>query len=202
MTFEQQLNSGLFSQSKEKTLIDKLLAKEEVEKIKELSKKDRLTRSDLLELLSLIAGSEAKLVNYNEWDRYVILKLFVWTREFVKINELLFDYQDSLEEKENTCVTCRKKKESVKGSEKCECKVFIPILELTPRTKKIFDNCSRLIEHNVKFIVDLYLNIARTTLSIGATGILELMKNKFEVQYNNEPLLQGQQQNNQQRARI
>lgn len=153
---EQQLSNALFGQQSEKTFIDKILARQDVDALRELIKKPKLTRADLLEILYLLSGAEAKLLNYGEWDRYVILKFFVWIREFIKVAELLYDYQEELEKKNP---------------------------ELSERTRRLLDNNERLIEHNAKFLIDLYLNIGRTSLSIGATGMMELLKNKYEVVY-------------------
>ena len=184
MSFEQKLQNSLFSKNVEKTYIDKLLAKEDVNKIKELIKKERLNRSELLELLYMCLGTESKLLNLGTWDRYVILKFFVWIREFIKIAELMYDYREYLEERENTCITCKGYiKLEMKGKNKCYCTPPVPIYELSMRTKTMLDNNEKLIEHNAKFLIDLYLNIVRTTLSLGGTGFLELLKNKFEMAY-------------------
>jgi len=156
MSFEQQLSKGMFNSDKEKTFIDKLLAKEDVNRIRELIRKSRLNREDLLEVLYLISGNEAKLLNYSEWDRYVVLKFFVWIREFIKAAELLFDYIDHLEDLDEP---------------------------VDKDMEQLLDNCQRLIEHNAKFLIDLYLNIGRTSLSIGATGIMEMLKNRYELYY-------------------
>ena len=181
--FEQSLQGSLFSGQSEKSYIDKLLAKSDVDRIRELIRKNKLSREDLLELLYLLSGNEAKLLNYGEWDRYVILKFFVWIREFVKVAEIMFDYQEDLKTKENTCKTCDKLEETKKEKNKCGCDVFISSITISKRTKQLLYNNERLIEHNVKFLIDLYLNIGRTTLSLGATGIMELLKNKYEVVY-------------------
>jgi hypothetical protein len=158
--FEENLNKALFTQQAEKTFIDKLLAKDDVNRISQIIKKPKLTREELLELLYLLSGTEAKLVNYSDWDRYVVLKFFVWIREFIKIAELLYDYQDNLKKKEKTGV-----------------------LRLTARTKTLLDNNERLIEHNAKFLIDLYFNIARTTLSLGGAAFFDALKNKYEIAY-------------------
>lgn len=47
----------------------------------------------------------------------------------------------------------------------------------------MLENNRSMLEHNTKFLVDLYMNIARTTLSIGATGFMEIIKQKFEISY-------------------
>ena len=98
--FEQAIAQQVFSKQQEKTFIDKILAKQDIEGVRELIKKPRLKREELLELLYLLTSTESKLLNYGEWDRYIILKYFVWVREFIKISELLFDYKEYLEAQE------------------------------------------------------------------------------------------------------
>lgn len=193
MDIESKIQQGMFSQNSEKTFIDKLLAREDTNAIRELIKKKKLTREDLLEILYLLSGTEAKLLNYGEWDRYVILKFFVWIREFVKIAELLYDYQDKLKasEKKGRLKIVYTSKETKPG-------IFITTKEtkrvtfkISPRTQQLLDNNERLIEHNAKFLIDLYLNIGRSSLSLGATGIMEILKNKYEISYPNA--IPGQQ---------
>lgn len=162
--FEENLQRTLFSQQHEKTFIDKILAKEDVNRERELIRKKNLSREDLLELLYLLSGNEAKLVNYGAWDRYVILRFFVWIREFVKVTELLYDYQDDLNR-----MNKRKK------------------LSLSYITIKLLKNNERFMEHNAKFLIDLYFNISRTTLSLSGTGLLEILRNKYEIKYEGMP---------------
>lgn len=156
-SFEENLQRNIFSGQSEKSFIDKILAKDDIANIRELVRKPRLTRSDMLELLYMMTGSEAKLTNLDEWSRYILLKFFVWIREFAKIAEQLYDYDEYLHSK--------------KG------------FKVSERTKNYIDNNLRMLEHNIKFLVDLYFNISRTSLSIGATGFLELLNNKFEMFY-------------------
>lgn len=158
--FEQKLQQKMFSSNAEKTFIDKILAKSDIDDIRKLIKKKKLGREDLLEILYLLSSSESKLLNYSDWDRYVILKFFVWIREFVKVAELLYDYKDDL----------KKKEEHGK-------------ITISKRTRKLIQNNERLIEHNAKFLIDLYFNIGRSSLSLGGTGFFEILKNKYEVSY-------------------
>lgn len=164
----QALQHSLYSRDNEKTFLDKILARNEVDAIRELIKKPRLSRSEMLEVLYLIGGTEAKLMNLSSWDRYVLLKFYVWIREYLKVLELFFDYRETLE----------KKKEH--GA-----------VVLSDRCKQMLDNNERHLEHNVKFLVDLYLNIGRTSLSLGGTAFLEPLKNKFEVHYPHERAASG-----------
>jgi len=158
--FEDNLQKNFFSTQKEKTFTDKLLARDDVQRISELMKKEKLERKDLLELLYLCGGTEAKLLNFGEWDRYLQLKFFTWIRDFVHCAELMYDYQDYLLE------------------QKKQGKII-----LTKRAEQLLKNNERIIEHITKFLIDLYLNIGRTTMSLGANAFLELLKNKFEIAY-------------------
>ena len=159
----------MFSQQdSEKTFIDKVLAKENVDELRELIKKKEMTREDMLEILYLISGVESKLLNYSSWDRHIVLKYFVWIREFTKIMEILYDYSDNLEKNKD---------------------------QLTDRTTQLLDNIKRLLSHNCKFMIDLYLNIGRTSLSLGATGVMEILKNKYEIVYPNQQAIQTGQGN-------
>lgn len=178
MGFEQQLENKFFSDTQDRTFIDKVLARKDIDDIRNIIRKVKLTREDLLELLYLLSGSEAKLLNYSAWDRYVILKFFVWIREFIKVAELLYDYQDDLKLKAGLCQIC-----SLEIPKKCKCDKPKPKITLTERTIKLLYNNERLIEHNAKFLIDLYFNIGRSSLSIGATGLMEILKNKYELSY-------------------
>lgn len=153
---EEHLMRKMLDNTSEKTFIDKILGKTDTDRLRDLVQKDPLERKDLLEILYLLGGTEAKLVNYSEWDRYVMLKFFVWVREFVKICELMFDYSDDVK----------------KG-----------IIKLSKRAAQILNGNERLMQHNAKFMIDLYLNMSRTTLSVGGTGFMEMLKNKFEISY-------------------
>ena len=167
---EENIKKGLMNTQGEKTYIDKILSKDDIIIVKDLMKKEELTRSELLELLYMCLSTESKLVNFSVWDRHIILKYFVWIREFIKIAELVYDYKKFLEEdaKNNNYV-------------------------ITERTKLLLKNSTRLIEHNAKFLIDIYLNIMRTSLSIGATGFLELLTNKYEMIYPQQNLSTQQQ---------
>ena len=169
--FENAIEQSLFRGASEKTFIDKILAKDDVNALRELVKKPRLNRQDLLDILYLLSSAESKLLNYGEWDRYVILKFFVWIREFVEAAELLYDYVDDREKRIKSSIPSEMIVENVEVSQ-------------------LLDNARRRLEHSVKFLIDVYLNINRTTLSLGASGFKEILNNKFEINYSGQ---QGQQ---------
>lgn len=156
----QQFAGNIFSQGAEKSYIDKITAKQDIEDLRLLIRRSGWTRQELLEVLYRLTSAESKLYNLSEWDRYIVLKFFVWIRDFCKAAELLYDYKDDLEKKEKAGIT-----------------------PLSPRTIQLLYNCERHGEHDTKFLIDLYLNICRTSLSVGATGFLEILNNRFEITY-------------------
>jgi len=158
--FENALSNSIFSSNPEKSFVDKVLSRKDVEEIRDIVKKKRLAREDLMHLMYMLNSVEVKLANYGEWDRYIMAKYFVWIRDFVAICESIMDYKEQLE-----------KKESQK------------MIVITKRTWRIFENNLQHLEHTIKFLVDLYFNLGRSTLSLGGTGFLELIKNKYEVVY-------------------
>jgi len=168
---EENIARGIFTQPSEKSYLDKILGKNDVDRLRDLVKKDKLSREDMLELQYLLSATESKLLNYGDWERYVMLKLYVWVREFIKTTMYLYDYSEKI-------------KDNKLGKD----------MQLSDRTKHLVENCTRMMEHNVKFMCDLYLNIGRTSLSLGATGFLETLKNKYEIAYPQTPTSQPQQE--------
>lgn len=185
--FEQAIEKTLLDVKREKSFIDKLLAKDETQRAKELISKPKLKREELLEMLYLVGGTEQKLVNYSEWTRYVALKFFVWIREFVKCAEHLYDFWDDLKRYESICRKCEGYMNNFEDKIKdCKCPNPKPKQIITKRTEKLLYNSERSIEHMAKFLVDLFYINARSSLSIGATGFYEILTNRFEMGYPKE----------------
>lgn len=163
---ERQLGSYLYSGTAEKTYIDKLTAKGEVEEIKQLMQQEDLTRNDLLRILYLLAANEIKLVNFGDWERYLLGKYYAWIRDFVASAEILYDYKEAIEKKDSD-------------------------IKVNEFTKRMLENIRVKMLHNIKFLCDVYLYLSRSTLSLGATAFDTISKNRYEYAY---PGMQGQQQ--------
>lgn len=147
----------MFSPEYEKTFIDKVLGRKDVEEIKEIMMKDELSRSDLNKLLYLLSSVEIKLVNFGQWDRYLLGKFFSWIRDFVSNLEILFDYEEMIKRGEVTSVN--------------------------KNTQLMLRNIRLKQSHNVKFLCDIYLYLSRSTLSFKAMGFDTLTTNRFEQAY-------------------
>lgn len=155
-TFENLIASTFLKKDTEKSLVDKMLGKKDIEEIQILISKDNLTLEDLFKLLYMMSASEQKLLNYNEWERYIMLKFFVWIREFIMVLIYLRRYQEDINLKKN---------------------------KTTDRAVKLLNDSVYEMEQGIKFLLDLYFNIGRTSLSVEAVGFRELLSNRFEVNY-------------------
>ena len=155
--FVSQLNKYVFAQSQERTFVDKVLDRYDVESIRNLMKKENLSREELLELLYLLVSNEIKLVNFGDWDRYLLGKYFAWIRDFVSIAETLFDYLETLDKDKD--------------------------IDLDEEARKALENTKKQILHVVKFNADVYLYLMRSTLSIEGTAFDTLTKSRFEYAY-------------------
>lgn len=162
MGIEEAAIDFLKSKTREKTFIDKLMAKEDIAQMQVLCKKEKLTRGEILELLHLCLSSELKLTNFDKNERYILGKYFVWVRDTVKISEIFFDHFEAIEKKQR------------------ESKVDKKELVMVNRLKS---NCHSLIEHNVKFMVDMFIYIVRSSMSINGSTFSEILSNKFELDY-------------------
>lgn len=152
---DQQLEKAILNSPKDKTFIDKLLGKTEVEELKRIVKKPNLNREDMLEMLYLVVGIEQKLMNYSEWDRYFLSKYFVWIRTFVELLEHYYDYKEYLT------------KEGL----------------LTTEISRLYEHTMNYLQHSTKFLLDLYFHLSRSTLSLGGAMVTESLRNKFEIDY-------------------
>ena len=122
--------------------------------------KEDLTRRELLGMLYSFTSSEIKLANMNSRDRYVTGKYFVWVRELVKIAEFLYDYEESLKNFGN-----KFNKEDLKV------------------IKEALIGIKKMVLHDVKFAVDVYLYLTRSTLSLDAVAFDTLSKSRYEYEY-------------------
>jgi len=157
MQFENLLSQKLHTQQTEKTFIDKLLGRKEAERLRELIKKDDLTREELLELLYMLSNIELKLTNLTEYDRYLLGKYFTWVRDLTKLAEFLYDYEQQFEK-----FDFKKHKEKIKNT---------------------LDQIKKMVLHDVKFGVDVFLFLARSTLGLNAFAFDSLSKSRFEYEY-------------------
>jgi hypothetical protein len=157
--FENQFTQRMYgSAASERTYTDKLLSRKEVSQIQELVKKDDLNRSELLELLYLLSSAEAKLANFNDWDRYLNGKFLTWIRDLVSVAEILYDYKTEYDERSDD-----------------------------DEVKQLMETNRKLMLHNIKFLCDIFLYMLRSSLSLNMSAFDILATNKYEYAYNEYP---------------
>jgi len=72
-------------EGRDRTLVEKILAEEDIQKLTALLKKEIIDYEDIAEINSRLVSKEIKLLNLTAWDRYLIGKLLAWLEEFSKM---------------------------------------------------------------------------------------------------------------------
>lgn len=142
--------------SAEKTYIDKTLAKDQEREILELLKKEFINKTDQAKLMNLLVSNELKLLNFGDYDRYLIGKLFVWLQDFALVQDSLFNYSDNVTKKK---------------------------LELSSNAADILEKTLHKNSEVIKSLANLYLYLTRSGLSLGATGFDTITTQRFEYSY-------------------
>lgn len=211
--FYQNLGRALFQGESEKSLVDKLLGRQDADKLHSLMQKEPLTKSDVEEILFLMTSIDQKIVNYDQWDRYVIVKLFPWVKDYSTICKTWMLYEEQYtngdfdddftktEEKEVLASEIRDKLskldsedldkvlEQIKGKKTIKIKVK-PVLE---ETKNIVSEITKYLQHNLKFLISVFLLVSNSTLSIDGAAFETLTTSRYEYSYPSFPMPQPQQ---------
>jgi len=165
-SYESWLGQYAFRQPLERTFIDKLLSRKEVEELQNLIMKDDLTRKDLLKLLYMLTGAELKLANLSEYDRYILGKYFTWVRDLVKVAEFLYDYEIQID----TYNFSEEGKQEIKDTLVAIKKMYL---------------------HDVKFSADIFLFLTRSSMAISGIAFDVLSKSRFEYEYGNVGIVEA-----------
>jgi len=146
---------SIFAPKKETSLIDKVISRENIARIEELVRKPNWNYTDVNTALYLLTAEETKLLNLSPYERYLLGKFYAWIREFVKLVD------DLIKQKEKA------KEENL----------------LTSGMLETLDKSIDTAINNVRFLIDIFLYISRSSLSVNAKAFEELLKNRFEYEY-------------------
>lgn len=153
------MSNGLFNIKQDTAISDKLLSIENIKKIEKLVQKDELTLEEINQLLYLLTTEESKLLNLDAYERYIFGKFYAWIREFVKLIEEIYRLENDL------------KNDNIYDS------------DLEKTIKKVL----YISMHNVKFLIDVFLYLSRTSLSLDAEAFKKFLEQKFEYEYKTTP---------------
>jgi len=198
-SFYSQLNRAIFHGESEKSFVDKLLGRQDADKLHALIQKEPLTLSDVEEILFLMTSIDQKILNYNDWDRYLVVKLFPWVKDFSIVCKTMMMYQVCFE-KGDYDDDFKYTSESNPGYDPNvkESKEFILVETGAAWTKNKEECLNIIIEinkyllHNFKFLISIFLLISNTTLSVNGAAFETLTTSKFEYSYPAVPLPQPQ----------
>jgi len=180
--FYQDLSKGLFKGESEKSLVDKLLGRQDADKIHELMRKEPLTRSDIEEILFLMTSIDQKIVNYNEWDRHMLVKFFPWIKDYSTICKTWMLYEEQYKKGDfdtEFTITGKIKLVDSKTNKEYETEIK-PVLE---EVKNIIAEVSKYLQHNLKFLISTFLLIQNSTLSIDGAAFETLTTARYEYSY-------------------
>lgn len=209
----QQLQRSLFSGDSEKSLVDKLLGRQDADKLHSLMKKDPLDKSDIEEILFLMTSIDQKIVNYDDWDRYVIIKLFPWVKDYSTVIKTWMIYEEQFKKgnfDNDFTVTAADPDKPADLDPHADIAAAIDVLDLKKQkkdpavkkdpdkpilaeTKQIVTETTKYMQHNLKFLVSVFLLVSNSTLSIDGAAFETLTTSRFEYHYPNLSLPQPQQ---------
>jgi hypothetical protein len=170
----------MFTGMSEKTFSDKMIARSDIDKLEQLCKKETWNESDLNDVLYLLGGAESKLLNFDENERMILAKYFVWIDETLQAHMTGLNYQKYVVELE------KKEEKIIRDSTDKHKKEYVPNYERT----KILNYCIQKLNHYSRFFVYVWLFLSRSTLSVRGGAFNTLSKQIVEMQYrpNSSPI--------------
>lgn len=172
--FENSLGQAVYTGNGAKTYSGQLLAQDEVNELKDLVQKDYLEAGDLRRLAYLLAGNEQKLLNYDEKIIYIISKYLTRIQQAIGIQQTRLRNLEILKENK----------------------------QYTPTTIEAIDQAYKILDEDIKKMINCYLFASRSSLSLRAKGFNDLSTNRNEtvysgnVPYGQQVMNQGQNQSN------
>lgn len=182
-SYEQYISQTMNKQGDyDKTFTDKILGRQDTDDLIILIQKDELSRKDFSRILNIISGINSKLVNFNEYDRYLLGKFYTWIRSFIKLSMGCIAIQELIEiyiTNINKILT-----------ENDEVKKNIDIVDKLNQNLIIYKNCKdvllkcrNIMCDDSKFLLDVFLFLSNSTLSLSAAAFDTLTTSRFEYAY-------------------
>lgn len=163
--FNQQLQQAVYNSNPEKTSQDQILSKQEVLRLRELVGKDSLNQSDINTIQNILVSNEIKMTNFNDREKYVIGKYFIWVSEYAK--------------RFSKALSAKQFYEKYDG-------------KLTQRTREARQEIEKDYSNTYKLLVHVYCYLIRSPLSVKGALINRFTTNSQEIKYSGQ--LPGQPQ--------
>lgn len=162
---ERQLGQAIYAGGGDKSFSEKVLASKEIEEIKDIIKKDRLTLTDLRQLRYLLSGTEIKLLSLGIGERFLLCKFLTWVSAVIQV-----------EETQLKNIEIHKK---MKG--------------LTDMTTDSDNMIYEMVDEETKKMCNTFLSLGRSSLSLDGEAFEKLTAARYEVQYATTPINQAKE---------
>jgi len=160
LQIENRLQQALYSPNMERALSDKVLAQKDIDAIRDIIRRDRLGLADLRELAYNLGATEVKLINLDLKERYLLGKYLTWAYQVVQIQETHIKNKEILSKK-----------------------------DVTPLTMETNNMVYEILDEEIKKMVNIYLYLGRSSLSLKGEAFSRLLTNKFDYQYKQDSLI-------------
>lgn len=161
---ERQLAQAIYAGGGDKSFSEKVLASKEIEEIKDIVKKDRLTLTDLRQLRYLLSGTEIKLLSLEAGERYLLCKFLTWVSAVIQV-----------EETQLKNIEIHKK------------------MKLTDMTTDSDNMIYEMVDEETKKMCNTFLSLGRSSLSLEGEAFEKLTAARYEVQYATTPINQAKE---------
>ena len=196
------------AQPKEKTYIDKITGRIDNNATRELIRKDILTRSEMRELLILMASPEVKFFNLNPKHWYYLMNFSTWVNDFANIAEQVYDYQarlyrmqrrdveklqdtykkiahldvDAVIEDLNNCLEYPTKKPH---HDEITTQIITEyrMMSVSKEARHMFFSTMDRMTQILKRLLQMFHLISRSSLSIDGGLIKSIIEQKFDINY-------------------
>lgn len=160
--FEKNLAQTVYTNSAERTNVDKLTARDELNEIKELVLKENMTLEEVNKLIHLLTSTQAKLWNFDAegLERNVIGKYFIWLREYAVMTAKLLTFKSKTIKEE--------------------------MYQLNEEEKLLLDDAIRIQLETLKFQISIFQYMGNTSLSIEGAAFDKLGSSNYRYSYPNQ----------------
>ena len=157
LSIEQYLGNEMFARNYERTSVDKPLAKEDVQRVKELMKKQHLSKEELTEVYHHVSTTEIKLLNFGVNDKYQLTECIITMDSIFNAAMQIYDIYETLPQ--------------------------TPSSDIEKQTKELWMQNRTLGERCVRTLLTHYLYMSRGTLSLDGVGFDKVITSRHEIVY-------------------
>lgn len=163
--FESGLSKSMYNGFNDKSFSDKVLAKNEVDEVKSIIEKEKISTSDLSKLLYLMAGNELKLLNLGEHQRHVVGLYYAWIRDVVMLCQVTSHYKKNM------------------TTDPDEARLNKEMLLIEKETMMLLESLLEMMLADAKYLIDVYFYIQRSSLSLGAYAFDTMTQMRYDYKY-------------------